>query len=347
MSTEKYRKIAADLEALLSRNNGPKRLPAQRQVMAEYQVSSRTVHKAFQLLKQRKVISTSPRGSVASSQQGAVHRCFIFTNSEPFADDALLQRLRQLAEKEKYEYVPVILNKDRTISFQELGCSRYDVGVFAYSSFRTVFLPELQKCQMPVVTANRLPPDIPVNWVDWNHLEIFDNIIGELLIRGARKIGFFSSANSDRADNTSMIAEDFIRAKRSYSLYNRQLDAFPVEKYGDVKAYVEFLQQLKQQPDAVVVFGTDQYRLLTEELQLHGMEKLARRLFFWGTQQTVQPASACNAGFYSDSCYRQLAEKLWKLLKYSASHPDAPPCGLKQHCVVKYRIQFRKTRKLL
>jgi hypothetical protein len=144
-----------------------------------------------------------------------------------------------------------------------------------------------------------------------------------------------------------MIAEDFIRAKHSYSLYNKVLDSFPIELYGNAQAYADFLHKLKKQPDALVIFGNHQYNVLAGELQKRNMEKLSQKLFCWGVQQPTEPSDDNSVGFYSDSCYRQLAEKLWKLIKYAAAHPGASPRGLKQHCVVKYRNKFRKIRKIL
>ena len=346
MTAEKYRKIASDLEVLLNSGSISCRLPTQRQLMQQYQVSSRTVHKAFQLLKQRKLIQTSPRGSMAD-RPVKVRRCFVFAGGEPQQDDALLLRLQQLSAGEGYEYVPTVLNAGQAVDFRQLGCCRSDVGIFVYSSFRSCFLPELEACQMPIAVANRVPPDIPVNWADWNHLEIFDNIIGELFARGAREIGFFFSSSADSADNSAMIAEDFIRAKHSYSLYNKVLDSFPIELYGNAQAYADFLHKLKKQPDALVIFGNHQYNVLAGELQKRNMEKLSQKLFCWGVQQPTEPSDDNSVGFYSDSCYRQLAEKLWKLIKYAAAHPGASPRGLKQHCVVKYRNKFRKIRKIL
>ena len=348
MTLEKYRRIASELEGALCDGQNGGRLPSQREVMAKYNVSSRTVHKAFQLLKQRNAIQTTHCGCFLSGKLPAVRRCFVFVSSEgnEEADDALMERLRELAEIEQYEYVQINLKSSDVPDFQGIGCCESDIGIFVYSSFRESFLPLLRRCRMPFAVGNRMPPNISVNWVDWNHLEIFDNIILELLNRGARRIGFLNKSSQDGTDNSGLIFKDFISAKRSYLLFNHDLDAFPVTKQGDAKAYARFLHTLKHLPDAIVVCGHSLYINLCIELKAQGLEKLQPRLFCWGIQKPLQPHLAGNAGFYSNGSYRRLAEKLFRLVKYSASHPDALPCGLKQHCVVKLWNNFRTIRKL-
>ena len=350
MTLEKYRRIASELEGALCDGQNGGRLPSQREVMAKYNVSSRTVHKAFQLLKQRSAIQTTHRGCFLSDKLPAARRCFVFISSEgqKVVDDALIERLRELAEIEQYAYVQIDFKLTDAPDFQGLGCCESDMGIFIYSSFRESFLPMLRRCRMPFAVGNRMPPNIPVNWVDWNHLEIFDNIILELLNRGARRIGFFNQSSQYGTNNSGLIFKDFISAKHSYLLFNQDLDAFPVKHQGDAKSYAQFLCTLKHLPDAIVVCGGyDLYKDLCIELETHGLGKLKPRIFCWGgLQEPLQPHLAGNAGFYTNGSYRRLAEKLFRLVKYSASHPDALPCGLKQHCVVKLWSNFRTIRKL-
>ncbi len=351
MADTKYKFIADELETRMTRAQAGDRLPSQRSLMDEFGVSSRTIHKVFQLLKQRGVIAPSPRGTTVKDLPAAPRRnprfyLFSMGKATDLKSDPLHRRIWERALQDGFE--PVFLAPIGTVvpDWDALDCRPGDAAIFAYSSFRSAWLEPLHRCRMPFVVGNRVPENIPVNWVDWNHLELFDNLISELVTRGAREIGVFPTRSvAGDVSNIVMEVADFKRAKRSYSLYNNALDSFPDELLGDMASYADFLKGLKRLPDVIVIFDPKARSGLDNEFRRCGLGILTERLRLLESLP-VSGDRPGHAGFYSEAGYRKLADKMWMLLRHVIAHPDSAPCGLKQRCSVKYYDHFRKTRKI-
>ncbi len=352
MAEVKYKLIAEELKRRMREGELSDRLPSQRALMREFGVSSRTLHKVFSLLKHQNCIVPTPRGTAIDTvppQPDRSPRLYLFSSGNPaeLEFDPLGNQLRARCETDHYQlqfHCAHSLSATELVQWDFLpgdGC------IFVYSSFRREYLPVLRKRHIPFVVANRMPPEFGVHWVDWNHLELFDNIVGQLVARGAREIGFllYHTFSEQTFNNLAMIAADFLLAKRAYSLYNKELDAFPLEKMGDIAAYVDFLAGLKRLPDVILVFNNESWRRLAAALSDRKMDAAIARLLLIGS--IAQSNSRYhNAGFYDAPGYRKMADKIWTLFRHVAANPELAPCGLKQRCTMKYCDDFRKTKKI-
>ncbi|MBR2441506.1 MAG: ATP-binding cassette domain-containing protein, partial [Clostridia bacterium] len=137
-----------------------------------------------------------------------------------------------------------------------------DAVIFTYSSFQIEAADLLKKQNIPFVSANRPPEGVEINWVDWDHMEIFNDFVGNMLMRGARKLDiFWTKPQAGLSDNHTALMYDFRAVKRSYSLFNRDLDAFPESDWGNAEKYAAHLCSLKKLPDAVWVLDNSRQQL--------------------------------------------------------------------------------------
>ena len=352
MAEIKYKLIAEELKRRMRAGELSGRLPSQRALMQEFGVSSRTLHKVFSLLKHQHCIAPSPRGTMIDAvppmpQRGP--RLYLFSSGTAgeLETDPLCNQIRVRCVADRYE---VQFHCAEGMSVDELAQWDFLPGdgcIFVYSSFHLDYLPFLRKRHIPFVVANRTPPELGIHWVDWNHLELFDNIVGALVARGAREIGFlfYRMFSGKMLNNLKMIAEDFLLSKRAYSLYNTELDAFPLEKMGNIPAYADFLAGLKRLPDVILVFNTETYQTLAAALAARHLAHGESRLLMIGSFDTRTPYYH-HVGFYDEPGYRKMADKIWALFCHIVANPALAPCGLKQRCAMKYYDDFRKTKKM-
>ena len=329
----KFQKIAEELKRRIAANVYAGQLPPRRALMREFQVSSRTLHKVFTELKLSGSVTTSHGGTAITPVTPRHARLIIVTpgGADNLDHDPISRRLSEHIHD--YGFNLCWCDSSRTspaAAVREAGLTPEDGVLFTNSSFTREAGELLLAMRIPFVSGNRPTSDFPVSWVDWNHLELFDDLLGKLVGNGIRSIDFFV--------NNPAIRADFLAVKKSYLLYNRELDAFPMESVGDIAAYARHLASLKHLPEVVILGNVDYENLLTE---LRGLN--IRDDFLHNLGQSGNPASGSAGIAYSERAYRQLADKLWRLFLYLRHHPDAPLRAVKQHCEINFRRRYRQT----
>lgn len=348
MAETKYKLIAEELVRRMRKGEFAGRLPSQRALMAEFGVSSRTLHKVFQLLKRRQCITPSPRGTqVTAAPPERPGRIAVFVPvAEPVTpEDPLYRRLAERIAADGCEAVPRHAGPLADADWDAMEFRPGDGCIFPYSTFRIEYAAALRERSVPFVVGNRVAPEAGVHWVDWNHLDLFDSIVGELVARGAREIGLFCSRTEPRhfPGNLPAIQQDFIAAKRGYFLFNRELDAMPAECFDDVEAYLGYLSTLHRRPDVILCLNSAQRRRLIEGLTADGDRSAEARVLLLNPTLD-EKAENFVVGVYGDEGYRKIADKLWTLFRQILDNPDLKPCGLKQRCTIQYGKSFLKSK---
>ena len=334
----KYQQICAELKQRIADGCYTDRLPPRRQLMQEFAVSSRTLHKVFTELKNCGCIEPDNQGTrlsamALSRSNRPVRIVLVSANIETiYTVDPIIQPLVQSIKAAGFELrLCDPLQSNVLECFQQADLSGDDGVIFIYSSFSTAAVEYLQKRHIPFVSTNRPPDDVRINWVDWDHIELFNEFIGNLVMQGMRSLDIFWSFKSclERDNHASIIAE-FRAVKRSYSLFNSELDNFPLKDCGNIEKYVEHLCSLKKLPEVVWVVD-DSRKKLVEEFNKRGIYDTG----FLITHDRSR-AQENSVAVYSTQAYRHLADKAWNLLCHVRRHPDGAPRGIKQRCVVKF-----------
>lgn len=330
----KFQKIAEELKRRIAADAYAGQLPSRRALMQEFQVSSRTLHKVFTELKLSGAVATSRRGTAITPVTPRHARVMLAApgGADNLAVDPISRRLCEHIRD--YGFDLLWCDSSRTSSaaaVREAGLTPEDGVLFTNSAFTTEAGELLLARKVPFVSGNRPAADFPVSWVDWNHLELFDDLLGKLVGNGIRRVDFF-------LDNPAIRA-DFLAVKKSYLLYNRELDAFPTEQLGDAAAYAKHLASLKHLPEVVFIGRSARVHLL-EELRRLGIRG-EDFLFRYG-QSAAVPSVPPVIG-YSERAFRQLADKMWRLFLSVRRHPDAPPRAVKQHCEICFDRNSHKT----
>ena len=317
-------------------------------------MSSRTLHKVFMQLKMTGFIEPSHSGTVICSASNDVlqrrPRIFLFspTDRDFHADDPIIQTLIANIERYGFELVWCTFSQSETAAALEmLEPDEKDSVIFTNSTFSEGAGIFLQQRNIPFVSANRPAMGVDINWVDWNHLELFDDIIGTLVGYGARRIAFLHTGTGNHIhahlpDNHWLIVDDFEAAKKSYLLFYPKHIEYSEELYCDIKMYVEYLLTLKHLPEVIWCGSLATKRKVAMELQRRGVDTNKMLLFFI----SYSPAEADD--FFVVHTRRSLqnfSNKVWELLMFSRLHPESPCRGIKQHCEVVYskaikRIKF-------
>ena len=344
-SSVKYQKISLELKKRIADGLYAERMPSRRQLMQEFSVSSRTMHKVFTALKNMNCITPTSHGTLISSNAVELAKNPVrivlaapAIKTTLYTDTLHIQLTQSIADA-GFELIVCDTGKENMadlITDHQLNSN--DAVIFTYSSFHQQTAALLQKHHIPFVSSNRPPEGVEINWVDWDHMELFNEFVGNMLMRGARTLDiFWSTPQTHIMDNHNAIMHDFRAVKRSYSLFNRELDAFPESDWGNVEKYAEHLCNLKKLPDAVWVLDNSR-RELAELLAVRGVTDTG----FLVTHDRSR-SQENSVAFYTPQGYCKLAHKVWQLLCHVRRHPNAAPRGLKQRCEVKfYEYKYRQ-----
>ena len=337
-SSVKYQKIAAELKKRIANGTYAERLPARRCLMQEFSVSSRTMHKVFADLKNTNCIIPTSHGTIINNDALQIMQQPVrivlaapdILNTQH--SDALHQQLISEIAAAGFELIICdIRHKNVSQIVREHQLNSNDAVIFTYSSFQPETAVLLNEQRIPFVSSNRPPEGVEINWVDWDHIELFNDFVGNMLMRGARSLDiFWTSPKEEMQDNHAAIMHDFRAVKRSYSLFNRTLDAFPENFWGNAEKYADHLCSLKKLPDAVWVLDNSRSKLA----QLLAERGITDSGFL--VTHNCSRIKDNSVAFYSEQGYRKLAHKVWQLLCYVRRHPQANPRGLKQRCEVKF-----------
>ena len=344
---KKYLHICLEIKKRIAGKFYTERLPSRRQLMQEFEVSSRTIHKVLEELKLQGIVETTPSGTLLRRQPAAApaerEQILLFSPEEAdFTEKCLASwRIMQLAAADLVEIKKYVKDSNIKVEtlFEQIPIERCDGIIFINSSYNSADGDFLKARHIPFVSGNRPGIGENINWVDWNHLELFDDMLGEIVSRGVRSVDFFMPElpSGRMPDNFSQIMADFRAAKKSYMLYNPELDDREIEEPCSVEKYAEFIANLKHLPDAMLLFYSH-YTMLIDELRKYDLDLTSRMVCIGGSCELDENTQI----LYTHRARRQLGEKIWKLLQYVRHHTDAPPRGVKQRCELKFSAEFKK-----
>lgn len=333
----KYQKIALELKKRIASGQYVDRLPSRRQLMQEFNISSRTLHKVFVDLKLGNIIEPTARGTLIKAQDRQQLRktgriLLSATRAYEIADsDAMLKTLVSEIRSAGFEVILCDTEQQSVIAAVEKAqLTAADGVIFTYSSFNNQAAEFLRARNIPFVSTNRPQAGTSVNWVDWDHEELFNEFVGNMILHGARSLDIFWSHQEGLLDNHGGIINDFRAVKRSFSLFNTELDSIPEQDWGDVEKYADHLCKLKHLPDVVWVVDKS-CKLLVESLNRRGIQNTD--FVIANCRNRVTENSVV---FYTPKAYSELGRKAWKLFCYIKRHPGAEPRNFKQRCEVKF-----------
>ncbi|MBE6380710.1 MAG: hypothetical protein E7047_07250 [Lentisphaerae bacterium] len=343
----KYSAICNELKSRIANGFYSSKLPPRRQLMLEFNVSSRTLHKVFCELKLSGLIAPTPGGTavtpVAYNKNTQPKLVLVAPDPGDFTGIyPITKRLMQLAGQDGFQLIKYLKDPRKSPAavgfFQSLGLTANDGVIFTNSTFSPEAGDYLKQHCIPFVSGNRPCAGVEINWVDWNHLELFDDVLSQLVSRGARFIDFFIPDCAARAmNNRQQVMADFRAAKKSYMLYQPELDELNMDSIDSLAEYADFLSRLHHKLDAVCISGEREN--LSEALRQRNLTHT--RVISFGTESDAYAPEDMHCLYSEQACFR-LAGKIWQLLKYVRHHPNAPPRGVKQHSEVKYSKEFKK-----
>ena len=350
----KYQAICDTVKDRIARKVYTDRLPPRRELMEEFQVSSRTLHKVFQQLKINGIIEPTPTGTMicanAFDKSADKARIVLITPTaqENYVNDRITQTIA--GNILKYDFLvdwQVAKKEDVLATLKKCDLTAKDSVIFTNSTFSVEAGNYLKENKISFVSVNRPAMGVDINWVDWNHLELFDDVTGYLVNRGARYITYFGSGSSVSVesgfqilpDNHWQIVEDFEAAKKSYLLFYPQISKHTEDLYCNVEKYVEYLLTLKHLPDAIWCGNSITKNIIAENLLQHGVAS-GRILLIYMTHQPNEDVGSF--GTYTLRSLEKLGNKAWELLMFSRLHPNAPCRGIKQHCEILFNKSLKK-----
>ena len=347
----KYQAICDTIKARIAQGIYNGRLPARRELMAEFEVSSRTLHKVFLQLKLAGLIEPAPTGTAicnpGSELTSAKPKIVLITPVEPAAHalDPFIQSI--IANVKKYEFELdwcACVKSDTLEMLKSKNLTAKDSVIFTNSTFAVESGNYLKEKNIAFVSANRPAMGVDINWVDWNHLELFDEVIGYLVNRGARYITFFGSGCSGIGvrilpDNHWQIFDDFEAVKKSYLLFYPKKNEYSEELYCSTEKYTDYLLSLKHLPDVIWCGTSKTKEKIAENLQRRGINP--DRVFLL-CMSHLQDADNELFGVYTQSSLQKFGARVWELLMFSRLHPGAPCRGIKQHCEFLYNKSIKK-----
>lgn len=351
VNENKYQAICNILKERIAAGFYTDKLPPRRELMEEFQVSSRTLHKVFVQLKMLGIIDPSPQGTVICSAGVETKHCkpviILITPSEQseHVDDVFIQTIIDNINKHNFELDWSVCTSNKTLEMlKNKSLSRKDSVIFANSTFSVEAGNYLKEKNITFVSSNRPAMGVDINWVDWNHLELFDDIIGSMVNCGARYMTFFSSGSAARIqdylpDNHWQILDDFEAAKKSYLLFYPKISERSEELYCDAEKYVDHLLTHKHLPQVIWSGCCEAKAQLIEALQKRKINT-DKILFICLSHRTG--AGSDYLGIYAPRSLQKLGKKVWESLMFSRLHPQAPCRGIKQHCEFVYNKSFKK-----
>ncbi|MBP1582575.1 MAG: LacI family DNA-binding transcriptional regulator, partial [Victivallales bacterium] len=180
-----------DLAGRIALRNYYDQLPPLRDLAKEYGVSLRTVQNAVELLCQRTlVISDSTRGIRILRHPANKVICVFCNFRKGNSNDELIRTLRERIEADGYEVVfvdvPAKVCTDPSSAFWRYGWAD---GYISLNGTTDYLIDRcLKSFQMNVLAANRADRETPVSCVDFDHVLLLRQLVGELVRRGYRHI---------------------------------------------------------------------------------------------------------------------------------------------------------------
>ena len=272
MSNCKYHDIVLDLEARIAAGRRGARLPSLRALSAEYRVSTRTVGKAFAILRRSGRIRTGNHGTKIAAPRPVVSglRTILLLQVAPLAaspGDApcegrpiggLAKQLCSRIAKPGCRPVTLWAPSPGSPEYRHFGEDPALAGCIFLGTFDPVLANRLLRRGIPVVSANRLPDKAGFSWADWNHKEQFVAIVEHLVALGYRRLAYFHYLISPHLrEHWQLIQRDFIAAGREFQLRNADLELFVPEHEWDCEEFMDFHLRQPRLPEVVIRVGDD------------------------------------------------------------------------------------------
>lgn len=312
MSTCKYGNIVEELKKRISGNVYKRRLPGVRLLSAEFQVSSRTVGKALEVLKAGSWVTTDKGGShIVRRKRPEYSRNIALITSGLLSEHSneMCRHLQILLEADGNTFVNLTPPAVNSGEFRDFGVNPPLAGVVFVGTYTSVLAQKLKRLGIPFVSSNRLPECEDVSWADWDHAAEFTGIVEYLVAEGYRRIAFFQYLYKNLMEHWLLIQHDFDRVAREFQLRNPDLEVFVREHGWDCARFVDFWLHETRLPEVIVRIGSEAADLI-QELKDHG----------------IMPGKDIKIllSKFAPSANKVWAEAIWKLLERCRCNPLAP-----------------------
>jgi len=313
MSECKFYEIAEELKKRIIAEDYLRRLPATRVLSKEFNVSSRTIGKALQVLKLANWV-VSDRGGVkivrARHPELSRNVALVGRSTEAPSGNSLSAYLKNFAEQNGDSFIMIKVPEPGSDAYKSFGINPPLAGVVFTGTYTPELAKKLHKHGIPFVSANRLPESENASWADWDHTAEFTKAVEFLVAKGYRRLAFFQYMYPNLLEHWWLIQQDFDRVAREFQLRHPDLSVFVREHGWDCAAFVDFWLNQPALPEVVVRIGREADDLC-EELQKHKLVP--------GRDLKILLSK------FSDDANFAWAQAVWKLLERSRKNPLAAP----------------------
>ncbi len=260
MIVYKYHDIVEDLKHRIAIGRYDDGFPSVRALSMEYQVSSRTVGKAFRILRQLGAIRTRRSGT----RINLAHQPRTRTRIVVLLSSASLMRLSAdrfsgalLQQVKAAGCTPLALSPPGPESESRrkfLDDNSVDGYIFL-GMFDRELAREMQRRGIPFIGANRMPGSYRLNWVDWDHRAEFNATVAHLVAAGYRRLALFHYLFPGMLEHWRLIYNDFLAESREFQLRNPDLELFVPEHLWDCDEFIDFQLRQSHLPQVVIRIG--------------------------------------------------------------------------------------------
>ncbi len=169
------------------------KLPTQRELQQEYQVSLQTINKALRPLVQQRLISPSPQGSMINFNPGnrpEYHTWGIMCNRETTPEDTrdslYIQRI--LTQKDHYNLLYVNGANPKLEDISAWESLPVDGLVFGFMTLNEFRAAAVRRAGIPAVAQHYVDPDFGIHSVGFDYFTAIEVIVQRLLASGYRRI---------------------------------------------------------------------------------------------------------------------------------------------------------------
>ena len=257
MSAAKFPLTALVLERDLASGCFRNKLPNVPALAVRYGVSPKVMQRAMHLLAARKLITSTPRGTLpgpaAPRRLSGVIAVFGSKAALQPDKDPLLYSLLQLIRADGMTALFLNDPDDDSEFRQALRC---DFVIFAYSSFCPEAFRRLAEHGIASLAVNRLPSEYAITQIGWDHRRTFETILYRLVAEGIRDILFFLAGRGPEVTAGSReIIEDLVAVEKQFQFVAKPtLNYYPAPESG-ISEFVEFCRRRPVFPDAIICWG--------------------------------------------------------------------------------------------
>lgn len=212
MNRIKHIMISDQLEAELRSGLFKEKLPSVRTLSARFEVSTRTMNKAIKTLSAKGLVIPSGVSGILinknNNSRSKTGNVVIFCNRDN-ADvnhDELLHELSDIILSSGMR--PVFMKAPHPDIFKDENFWKsgwVDGYIFVYSSFDRSFAHQLTRMNVPFVTANIVPEEYGVNWIDFDNDETDRMVFRKIAEYGYRRICYCAALRNPESHQKSVL----------------------------------------------------------------------------------------------------------------------------------------------